>query len=61
MSRPIRHVFALCAVLTLPITALAVDIVKALSASTVLAENASFAVWRTPTQILSRDFVRFTA
>jgi hypothetical protein len=37
-----------------------VDIFNAMNASPVVAENVSFAVWRTPTDILTARFVRFS-
>jgi hypothetical protein len=37
-----------------------VDIFNALNANPVLSENSSFAVWRTPTEILTARFVRFS-
>jgi hypothetical protein len=37
-----------------------VDIFNALNANPVLTENSSFAVWRTPTDILTARFVRFS-
>ena len=37
-----------------------VDIFNALNANPVLSENSSFAVWRTPTDILTARFVRFS-
>ena len=41
-------------------TMLNVDIFNALNANPVLSENSSFAVWRTPTDILTARFVRFS-
>jgi hypothetical protein len=40
---------------------LSMDIFNALNTSTVLGENANFAVWRRPTEILLARFVRFSA
>jgi hypothetical protein len=39
-------------------TQLAVDVFNALNANPVVAENSSFAVWRTPTEVLIARFVR---
>jgi hypothetical protein len=41
-------------------TMLNVDVFNALNANPVLTENANFAAWRTPTEILTARFVRFS-